>query len=68
LIRAARIPELARLQIAELVASLPFQYNVVLSDLASPTEAIDLVFDVQEALHVFMTGTKHDDELEEVAS
>jgi hypothetical protein len=40
-----------------------------MDDELSPTEAIDLVFDLQEALLVFMTGVKSDDdELQEAAS
>jgi hypothetical protein len=40
-----------------------------MSDQSTPTQAIDRVFDVQEALLVFMTGTKtDDDDLQEAAS
>jgi hypothetical protein len=51
------------------VAALPFEYHVALDDEVSPTAAIDLVFDLQQALLSFMTGVKPDEtDGEEVAS
>jgi hypothetical protein len=44
-----------------LVADLPFASSVVINEEPSPTEAIDLVFDLQEALLLYMTGTRPDD-------
>jgi hypothetical protein len=69
LMNVPHIPEASRLQIAVLVADLPFEYSVFIGDPSTPTQAIDLVFDLQEALLVFMTGLKRDDdELQEAAS
>jgi hypothetical protein len=69
LMNVPQIPGSSRLQIATLVAALPFEYKLAMDDELSPTEAIDLVFDLQEALLVFMTGVKSDDdELQEAAS
>jgi hypothetical protein len=69
LMNVPQIPELLRIQIATLVTALPFEYTGLMSDQSTPTQAIDRVFDVQEALLVFMTGTKtDDDDLQEAAS
>jgi hypothetical protein len=65
----ARVPEAWRFHMAALVADLPFEFSMVIKDRPSPTQAIDLVFDLQEAILLFMTGTKPDEEdLEEAAS
>ncbi len=69
LIDVHRVPEVARVRLAALGADLPFGYSVVIDNQLSPTQAIDLVFDIQEALLSFITGSKPDDEdLEEQAS
>ena len=68
LMGTSRVPELSRLQITHLAAELPFTYTLLMSGQPSPTEAIDLVFDMQEALLLFMTGTRpDDDELQEAS-
>jgi hypothetical protein len=66
---AHRVPHSSRLELCEVVAALPFEYHAALGDEASPTAAIDLVFDLQQALLSFMTGVKPDEtDGEEVAS
>jgi hypothetical protein len=69
LIGIARVPEAWRFHMAALVADLPFEFSMVIKDRPSPTQAIDLVFELQETILLFMTGTKPDeDDLEEAAS
>jgi hypothetical protein len=63
-----RVPESLRLQIATLVADLPFDYSLLIGVQPSPTDAIDLVFDLQEAILLFMTGASPDGEDLEEAS
>jgi len=64
-----RVPNSARLELSAVVAALPFDYYAALDDEVSPTAAIDLVFDLQQALLSFMTGVKPDEtDGEEVAS
>jgi hypothetical protein len=61
LMAVPRVPESSRRQLMALVADLPFASSVVINEEPSPTEAIDLVFDLQEALLLYMTGTRPDD-------
>lgn len=61
-LRTARAPESIRLQLAEIIADLPFEYQVLVPDRPSPTELIDHVLDVQEALRLFMTGVSADED------
>lgn len=68
LLDVPRVPESLRLQIATLVADLPFDYSLLIGAQPSPTEAIDLVFDLQEAILLFMTGASPDEEDLEAAS
>jgi hypothetical protein len=58
LMGVGRVPELARFQLAALVADLPFDYRLSTTKHPSPTELIDLVFDVQAELVLFLTGVK----------
>jgi hypothetical protein len=68
LLDVPRVPESLRLQIAALVADLPFDYHLLIGVQPSPTEAIDLVFDLQEAILLFMTGAMPDeDDLQEAS-
>ena len=68
LLDVPRVPESLRLQIAALVADLPFDYSLLIRTQPSPTEAIDLVFDLQEAILLFMTGVSPDQrDLEEAS-
>ena len=69
LVDVHRVPNSARLELGAVVAALPFEYYGALDDEVSPTAAIDLVFDLQQALLSFMTGVKPDEtDGEEVAS
>jgi hypothetical protein len=61
LMDVSRVPESLGLQMAALVADLPFEYSLVIGNRHSPTEVIDLVFDLQEALLLFMTGITPDE-------
>jgi hypothetical protein len=64
-----RVPEAWRFHMASLVADLPFDFSAPINDRPSPTQAIDLVFELQEAILLSITGAKPDDEdLEEAAS
>ena len=68
LLDVPHVPESLRLQIVALVADLPFDYSLLIGDQPSPTEAIDLVFDLQEAILLFMTGASPDEDDLEAAS
>jgi hypothetical protein len=60
-----RVPETWGLHIATVVADLPFDYGLAVSKPPTPTEAIDIVFDLQQALLLWMTGLEPEaDELE----
>jgi hypothetical protein len=64
LLEVRRVPELTRFQLAAMVADLPFEYRLSISKNPSPTELIDLVFDLQAELVLFLTGVKpEEDEL-----
>jgi hypothetical protein len=47
---------------------LPFEYALVVEDQPTPTQAIDMVFDVQQALLLWMTGLEPEAEELENAS
>jgi len=64
----ARVPETWGLHIATVVADLPFDYGLAIKKPPTPTEAIDIVFDLQQALLLWMTGLEPDDEELEHAS
>ena len=68
LLDVPRVPETVLLQIGALVADLPFDYSLLIGTQPSPTEAIDLVFDLQEAILLFMTGVPPGQEDVEEAS
>jgi hypothetical protein len=68
LLDVPRVPESVLLQIEALVADLPFDYSLLIGTQPSPTEVIDLVFDLQEAILLFMTATSPDHEDLEEAS
>jgi hypothetical protein len=63
-----RVPETWGLHIATVVADLPFDYGLSVSRPPTPTEAIDIVFDLQQALLLWMTGLEPEDEELEHAS
>jgi hypothetical protein len=65
LFEVARVPETWGLHIATVVADLPFDYGLSVQKPPTPTEAIDIVFDLQQALLLWMTGLEPEaDELE----
>lgn len=64
----ARVPETWGLHIATVVADLPFDYALAANKPPTPTEAIDIVFDLQRALLLWMTGFEPGDEELENAS
>ena len=64
----ARVPETWGLHIATVVADLPFDSGLAIRKSPTPTEAIDMVFDLQQALLVWMTGLEPQDEELENAS
>ena len=68
LLDVPRVPESLRLQIAALAADLPFDYSLLIGAQPSPTEAIDLVFDLQQAILLFMTGASPEEDGLEAAS
>ena len=60
-----RVPKSWPIHIATVVADLPFDYALVVKDQPTPTQAIDMVFDLQQALMLWMTGLEpEEDELE----
>ena len=63
-----RVPETWGLHIATVVADLPFDYGLAVKKPPTPTEAIDIVFDLQQALLLWMTGREPEDEELENAS
>jgi hypothetical protein len=50
------------------VADLPFDYELPAADRPTPTQAIDMVFDVQQALLLWMTGGEPEEEELDAAS
>jgi hypothetical protein len=68
LLDVSRVPASLRLQVAALVADLPFEYSLLIGAQPSPTQAIDLIFELQEAILLFMTGVSPDEEDLEAAS
>jgi hypothetical protein len=68
LYEVARVPETWGLHIATVVADLPFDYGLSVQKPPTPTEAIDIVFDLQHALLLWMTGVEAEDEALENAS
>ncbi len=68
LIDVPRVPDAFPLHIATVVADLPFDYHPKIKDRPTPTEAIDLVFDLQQALLQWMTGREPEEEELENAS
>jgi hypothetical protein len=63
-----RTPASWRSELASLVADLPFGYERRLGAHASPTAAIDVVFEIQERLFRSLTSTEPKDELPDMAS
>jgi hypothetical protein len=63
-----RVPEAWGLHIATVVADLPFDYGLAVEKPPTPTEALDIVFDLQQALLLWMTGLEPEDEELENAS
>jgi hypothetical protein len=60
-----RVPKSWPIHIATVVADLPFDYALVVKDQPTPTQAIDMVFDLQQALMLWMTGLEpEEDDLE----
>ena len=55
LMEVGHAPEVFRVQMTALIADLPFGFQLLISDHPSPTELIDLVFDVQETLLRYIT-------------
>jgi hypothetical protein len=47
-----------RLQLAALIADLPFEYQPAIGPRPSPTEALDVVFDIQAVLLQSITGSE----------
>lgn len=68
LLDVPHVPATWPLHIATVVADLPFDYTLVVNEPPTPTEAIDLVFDLQQALLLWMTGLEPEDEELETAS
>jgi len=68
LLEVPRVPQSWPLHIATVVADLPFEYGLAIKDPPTPTQAIDLVFDLQQALLLWMTGLEPEDEELENAS
>jgi hypothetical protein len=56
------------LHIATVVADLPFEYGLEINQRPTPTQAIDLVFDLQRALLQWMTGLEPEEGELETAS
>jgi hypothetical protein len=67
LMQVQRAPAAWRSELTALVADLPFDYEPRIRPHASPTAAIDLVFDIQARLFQLMFGTESDDDLLGVA-
>src|ERR1700694_1282452 len=67
LMQVSRAPASWRSELAALIADLPFEYERRIRPHASPTAAIDLVFDIQARLFRLMFGTEADDDLLGVA-
>jgi hypothetical protein len=67
LMQVRRAPAAWRSELTALVADLPFEYEPRIKPHASPTSAIDLVFDIQARLFQLMFGTESDDDLLGVA-
>jgi hypothetical protein len=67
LMQARRAPASWRSELTALVAELPFVYEARISPRATPTAAIDLVFEIQERLFQSMYGTEPNEELLAVA-
>ena len=68
LMHVTRAPASWRSELTTLVADLPFEYEPRIRPHASPTAAIDLVFDIQARLFRLMFGTESDDDRLEIAS
>jgi hypothetical protein len=68
LLDVPRVPATWPMHIATVVADLPFDYGLVVTEPPTPTEAIDLVFELQEALLLWMTGLEPEEEELETAS
>lgn len=68
LLDVGRVPETWPLHIATVVADLPFEYGLEINERPTPTQAIDLVFDLQQALLLWMTGLEPEEEELETAS
>ena len=67
-LEAFNLMKVRRSELTALVADLPFEYEPRIKPHASPTAAIDLVFDIQARLFRLMFGTESDADLLEVAS
>lgn len=67
LMEVRRAPASWRSELTTLIADLPFEYEPRIRPHASPTAAIDLVFDIQARLFRLMFGTESDDDLLGVA-
>jgi hypothetical protein len=61
LMHVRRAPASWRSEVTALVAELPFEYEPRIRPHASPTAAIDLVFDIQARLFQLMFGTESDE-------
>lgn len=59
---ARQVPLSWQQQIASLVPDLPFEYPLANIGLPTPTQAIDLVFDLQQALLLWITGREAEEE------
>lgn len=68
LLDVPRVPATWPIHVATVVADLPFDYGLVVSEPPTPTQAIDLVFDLQQALLLWMTGRESEEEELETAS
>lgn len=68
LLDVPRVSDAWPLHIATVVADLPFEYHPTIKDRPTPTEAIDLIFDLQQALLQWMNGREPEEEELETAS
>src|SRR5258708_20370681 len=68
LYEVARVPETWGLHIATVVADLPFDYGLSVHKPPTPTEAIDIVFDLPHPPLLRLTGLEPEDDALEYAS
>ena len=68
LLDVPRVREGWPIHIATVVADLPFDYELPAADRPTPTQAIDMVFDLQQALLLWMTGGEPEEEELDAAS